>query len=443
MTRSARIAIGSAAVVASLLGLMPAPSASAAFAESVAPAASATNSIGAIAGDGIRGSLGDGGPAAKARLDNPGGVAESLVGTLYIADSGNNQVRQVVNPTLINEDVITVVAGSGRAGFAGDGHPAVDARLDDPTGVAVDSKGDVFVADSGNNRVREVLPDGIIKTVAGDGRCTRVPSEGNGLPAVQASLCAPTGVAVGKSGLYISDTGHHEVRIVSPSGVISDFAGDGVLGSTGNGGTATRAELAAPEGLAVNAAGNVFMADTGVEFLTFPHGRHHRPVLIVIGSNVREVVSGVIKAFAGNGVFGYSGDGGRATKAELNGPTGVGVDALGDVFISDTLNSRIRRVDGNGIITTYAGTGRAGFSGNGGPATKAELDHPTGTIAIDSDAVYFADLRNQQVRGVFSGPPPVLPEVRWTLALPASAVLVGGAAFFVRRRRRSRMVAAG
>ena len=204
-------------------------------------------------------------------------------------------------------------------------------------------------------------------------------------------------------------------------------------------GGATRAEIAHPEGLALNAVGSVLIADDGALIVTYPHGRHASPDVRELGSDVRVVSSGVIKTFAGTGKFGYSGDGGRATKAELDAPTGVGVDHLGDVFISDTGNNRIREVDASGTISTFAGTGRAGFSGDGQQATRAKLDRPTGSIAIDSDAVYFADLGNQRIRGVFSGPPPRFARSplgpgpapdrprsrRWRIVVPPSAAGVG------------------
>ena len=185
------------------------------------------------------------------------------------------------------------------------------------------------------------------------------------------------------------------------------------------------------------------IADDGALIVTYPHGRHASPDVRELGSDVRVVSSGVIKTFAGTGKFGYSGDGGRATKAELDAPTGVGVDHLGDVFISDTGNNRKREVDAGGTISTFAGTGRAGFSGDGQQATRAKLDRPTGSIAIDSDAVYFADLGNQRIRGVFSGPPPVLPEVPWALGLPLIALVVGAGGLWLRRRRRALATATG
>jgi NHL repeat len=409
----------------------------AAYAQSLTPAVTVPNSITTVAGNGLKGSTGDDGVAVNAELDRPGGVAESLSGTIYVADTGNNKVRQIVNPTLINEDTISTVAGTSR-GFSGDGHLAIHAKLDDPKAVAVDARGDIFIADTGNNRVREVLANGVIKTVAGNGSCTSAASDGNGKVAVKASLCSPAGVAVGPSGeLYISDTGHREVRVVGSNGVIKDFAGDGVLGSNGDGGQATKAEIAQPEGLAVIAVGRVLIADEGAVIITHPHGRHSTPDVRQLGSDVRVVSRGVIETFAGTGRFGYSGDGGRATRAELNGPTGVGVDHLGDIFISDTGNNRIREVDASGKISTFAGTGRVGFSGDGGPATKAKLDQPTGSIATDSDAVYFADLGNQRIRGVFSGPPPVLPQAPWSLALPLIVIVIGAGGLWFHRRRRA------
>jgi hypothetical protein len=378
---------------------------------------SAALTITTIAGDGQAGPFGDGVPAVQAELHNPGGVAEDLTGNLYIADRANNRIREVVNPTAIQTDLISTVAGNGRRGFKGDGGPATRAALNRPAAVAVDSAGNLFIADTGNNRVREVLASGRIITVAGDGSCSRLVPPGNGLPAVQASLCSPAGVAVAGSTLYISDTGHSEVRVVNRSGIIRDVAGTGQFGYSGDGGKATLARLGLPEGLAVTASHDVVIADPG-------------------DGVVREVLpSGRIRTFAGTGVYGYSGDGGPATKAHLNGPTGVGVDSMGDVYIADTLNNRLREVNAAGIISTTAGTGRRGFSGDGGPAAKAKLASPTGSIAVDADAVYFADTGNQRIRGIFTGAPPVLPETHWVWGLPLSALAVGGVVFVVRHRR--------
>ncbi len=250
---------------------------------------SAPLTITTIAGDGQAGPFGDGVPAVQAELHNPGGVAEDLAGDLYIADRANNRIREVVNPTANQTDLISTVAGSGKRGFKGDDGPAARASLNGPSAVAVDSAGDLFIADTGNNRVREVLASGDIITVAGDGSCSRLVPPGNGLPAVRSSLCSPAGVAVAGSTLYISDTGHSEVRVVNRSGIIRDLAGTGRFGYSGDGGKATRARLGLPAGLAVTANHDVVIADPG-------------------DGVVREVLpSGRFRTFGGTGECGYSG----------------------------------------------------------------------------------------------------------------------------------------
>jgi hypothetical protein len=394
---------------------------------------STTQSITTIAGNGMPGSGGDGGPAVSAELNRPNGVAIDLTGALYISDGVNNTVRKVVNPTSLNTDIITTIAGNGSV------------KLDRPSGVAVNNAGDVFIADSGNNLVREVLPSGTITTFAGNGLCgTQVPI-GNGLPATQASLCAPQGVAVDGSNVYISDSGHAQVRVVGPDGVIQGFAGK-VQGGKQKGQTdppkATKTKLGVPTGLAVDNAHDVFIADTGdcVIREVQPNGKIH-------------TVAGTGKC--GNGGKGNGGaalaapdrssppnKGAKATKTELNRPTGVGVDAMGNFFIADTLNNLIREVNGNGIISTVAGTGRFGFSGDGGLATSADLAFPTGSLAISGSTIYFSDTANARVRGVFMGAPPVLPETQWAIVLPLVAAFIIGGVFLVRRLRRTRRASA-
>jgi hypothetical protein len=389
---------------------------------------STPQSITTIAGNGTAGTSGDGGLAVQAELNRPNGVALDQLGNLYISDGGNNLVRKVVNPTTLNADTITAVAGTGDRGFGGDGGPAVDAKLNRPFGVAVDSAGDLFIADSGNNRVREVLPSGIITTFAGSGSCGKKIPIGDGLPAVQASLCRPTGVAVDSNGVYISDSGHREVRVVNAAGIIEAFAGKAksVHPYAWRGDKPkpkpkpTRIKLEFPTGLAVDALHDVFITDTGA-------------------STVLEVLAdGTIRTVAGTGKPGYSGDTGPATRATLNEPTGVGVDQMGNVYISDTRNNRLRQVAPSGVISTIAGTGRFGFSGDGGPATQARLAFPTGSIAASGSDIYFSDLANQRVRGVFTGPPPVLPQAPWAMALPLVAAALGACTYgLVRRRRRA------
>jgi hypothetical protein len=386
----------------------------------ITPAFAATTppTITTVAGNGIRGFAGDGGVAVRAQLNNPSGIAKALTGTLYISDSNNNKVRKVSAPKSIGHDIISTFAGNGQPGFAGDGGLATAARLSKPSGIAIDSLGDVFIADTGNNRVREVLANGHIRTVAGSGLCGRTVPLRNGGPATSASLCQPTGVAVDGSSLYISDTGHSEVRIVGPRGVISAFAGTGVRGYSGDGGLATGARLGLPMGLAVNAAHDLLIADSA-------------------DAVVREVLTTHrIRTFAGTGIAGFAGDGGLATRARLKDPTGVAASPTGNVYIADTLNNRIRQVNSPGVISTLAGTNQSGFSGDGGPANRAMLASPTGTVAADAAAVYFADTGNLRVRGVFNGPPPVLPESHWAILFPLGALAVGGIGLLLVRRRR-------
>ena len=419
--------VASAAATASSGLVLGAP----AFAATVVGSTSSP-SITTIAGNGTAGYGGDGGPAVNAELNVPTGISVDQAGSLYIGDSVNNRVRKVVSPTSINADVITTLAGNGTRGFSGDGGPATAAELAGPTGTATDASGDVFIADTGNNRVREVLPSGTIRTVAGSGVSCLVQkltsaSIGDGGPALGASLCAPSGVAVDSQGsLYISDSGHNEVRVVGANGIISDYAGTAKCGSSGDGGLATKAKLCGPTGIAFDATTNLYVADTG-------------------NSEVREVTrsDGKIRDFAGTaGTPGFSGDGGPATQAELNGPTGVGISSLGAVYISDTLNDRIRQVQ-SGAITTYAGNGTPGFSGDNGPATSAELNKPTGSVAMDGTALYFSDTANQRVRGVFTGPLPVLPDSSLAIALPLTgAVVIIGAGGILWLRRRRQAVAA-
>jgi LPXTG-motif cell wall-anchored protein len=387
----------------------------------VVPAFGTTNRITTIVGNGIAGSTGDNGPAVNARLNGPTGVAVNGAGTLFVADTNSNKVRQVVNPTTITTDTITTIAGTGTAGFNGDG-AATAHQVNGPTGVAVDSQGNVYIADSGNNRVREIT-NGTMATIAGNGAsCKNVTNLGNGGPALNATLCNPTGIAVDSSTtpakVYVSDTGNNEVRVIT-GGTINAFAGNGHGGYSGDGGTATNAMLNSPTGLAVDALHNVYIGDTG-------------------NSIVREVSGGKITLFAGTpGKFGFAGDGNIPTKAKLNGPTGIGTDSSGNVYISDTGNNRLRIVAAGGMINTFAGSSNnAGFGGDGGPAQGAMLSQPTGNVAVNSTAVYFGDTGNNRVRGVFSGPLPVLPETNWAILLPLGGLVLAGAAGFVMIRRR-------
>jgi streptogramin lyase len=306
----------------------------------------------------------------------PAGITAGPDGALWFAESAASRVGRVVPP-----GTITTVAGNGTVSFGGDNGPATAAELNLAAAATVDATGDLFIADFSNNRVCEVTPSGIITTVAGNG--TRGFSGDDG-PATAAELSLPEGVAVDAAGdLFIADTFNHRVRKVSPSGIITTVAGS-TGGFSGDGGPATAAQLFGPSGVAVDAAGDLYIADTN-------NGR------------VREVSpSGIITTVAGNGTGGFSGDGGPATAAELNGSFGLGLalDAAGDLFIADSGNNRVREVTPSGVITTVAGNGTGGFSGDGGPATAAGLDLPAGVAVDAAGDLFIADFHNQRAREV-------------------------------------------
>jgi len=379
----------------------------------VAPNSATPPTISTVAGNGKGGFSGDGGPATAAKLTLPTGVAEDAAGDLYIADTLNFRIRKVTPA-----GIITTVAGTGIPGFTGDGGAATKARLREPSSPALDTGGNLYFADSENDRIRRISTSGIISTVAGNGSCGK---KGNGGPATAAQLCDPSAVAIDTAGnLYIADSGNNEIRKVTAAGVISIFAGTGTFGSSGDAGLATAARLGMPDGVAVDSLHDVFIADEA-------------------NNKIREVKpTGIISTFAGTGIPGFSGDGGPAPAAKLAHPEGIGVDPLGNVYIADSFNFRIRVVTTSGIIFTYAGTGVPGYSGDGGVATNARLSVPEGDLAVDANNVYFTDTLNERVRRITGGPPPVIPESPLFVLLPLSAlVLIGGAFIVARRRRRS------
>ncbi len=344
-----------------------------------APSQGLSAVITTVAGYGTAGYSGDGAAAPSAQLSDPYGVAVDAEGDLFIADTCNNVVREVSAST----GVITTVAGNGTAGYSGDGGQATSAQLNWPMAVAVDNSGNLFIADYGNNVVREVnLSTGVISTVAGT--YNALGYSGDGGPATSAGLYGPMGLAVDASGnLFISDFFNDVIREVAPNGTITTVAGTyDALGYSGDGGPATSADLYGPGGLAVDASGNLFIAD-------------------INNNAVRKVdlSTGVISTVAGDGIFGDSGDGGAATRAELGDPEGVAVDAAGNLFIVDSLNNGVREVTG-GVITTAAGDGDWGYSGDGGLATSAQLSWPMGVAVDASGDLFIADTYNDVVREV-------------------------------------------
>ncbi len=329
-----------------------------------------------FAGTGTIGFSGDNGPAAGAQLDAPEAVGVDTAGNVYIADSQNERIRKVAN------GIITTIAGGGSS--VGDNGPPSGAQLYAPYGLAVDAANDLYIADGRNNRIRRVS-NGVITTTAGSGTADAGGYAGDNGAATSAQLDIPTGVAVDTSGnVYILDSVNARLRRVS-NGVITTVAGDGNPGFSGDNGPAATAQLGAnANGVAVDLSGNVYIADTG-------------------NNRIRKVANGLITTVAGNGAPGYSGDNGPATNAALNSPYGVAVDAGGSLYIADGGNSCIRKVT-NGVITTIAGTGKPGYSGDNGPATSAQLSSPAGLAVDSAGSLYIADQGNPSfVRKVAGG----------------------------------------
>jgi sugar lactone lactonase YvrE len=335
-----------------------------------------------VAGTGAAGFSGDNGPATQAQLNWPAGLALDAAGNLYIADTLNQRVRKV-SP----DGTITTVVGNGQPGFSGDGGPATEARLSPGgrwggPGLAVDGAGNLFIADWLNNRVRKVTPEGIISTYVGNGSW--------------AVLSVPIALAVDAAGnLFIADAFNFRVVKVSPDRVITTVAGNGTPMSSGDRGPATKAGMA-PVALAVDASGDLFIADCGV-FLGIDSNR------------VRKVTpDGIITTVAGS-TGGFSGDGGPATKAKLFGPWGLAVDSQGNLFVNDWGSNRVRRIDAvTGVITTVAGNGNTSYTRDGGLATKTGLQPEEG-LAIDAAGNLFLvntgypgiNTRNERVLEVY------------------------------------------
>jgi len=332
-------------------------------------------------GDGRPGDSGDGGPAGAARLNNPFDVAFDAQGHLFLSDTFNHRVRRVD----ARSGVITTVAGDGTRGFSGDGGPATQARLNEPYGIAVSGNGDLYVADRLNRRVRHVdARTGQIRTLAGDGSKTY---SGDGGPAARAGLVEPNGVALDREGrrLWVADVGDNRVRLVDlKSGTISTFAGTGVARHGGDGGPAVAAGIAGARAVEVGPDGTVYVLER--------QGHRLRAI---------EPRTGVITTVAGTGEKGYSGDGGPASAATFDGPKELAVDRAGNLFIVDTENHAVRRIDARSrVITTLAGTGRKGGGGDDGRAKEARLARPHGVAVGPDGAVFVGDTENHRIRKI-------------------------------------------
>jgi N-acetylneuraminic acid mutarotase len=347
----------------------------------VTPDTSTFPDIYTFAGAGVNGFGGDGGLATNAWI---GGIWDQVVdglGNVYIGDTNNGRIRRVDATT----GIITTIAGNGLQGFSGDGGPATSAELFGPHGVALDPFGNLYFADWGNSEVRKVnLATGIITRVAGLG------SGGDGGLATNASLNLPQAVATdAKGNIFIADTGDDRIRRVDAlTNIITTVAGNGTQGYNGDGILATNAELFLPSGVALDSSGNIFIADQG-------------------NNRIRRVdaVTGIITTVAGNGIGSYAGDGGPATSAELWAPVGILPDAAGNLYIGDYLNNRVRMVDAaTGVIITFAGDGIPGYSGDGGPSNFAEVLGPAGLAFDGKGNLYIADRVNNRVRIVGQQP---------------------------------------
>jgi sugar lactone lactonase YvrE len=333
-----------------------------------------TGIISTIAGNGTAAYRGDGGAATSAELNRPYQIAMDSNGNLYIADSANNRIRKVTPA-----GVISTVAGDGMLGYSGDGGPAVNAHLWSPYGVAVDSSGNLYIADTDNYRIRKVDSSGVISTVAGTGSNNH---SGDGGPATSAAVY-PTLLAFDSNGnLYFTENGAYRIREINTSGIVTTVAGNGIQGSNGDGGLATSAELNDPGGLTVDSNGNLYIAEVGV--LTGNPAANGR---------IRQVTpTGFISTVAGAGTGGVT----------LFDPEDIALDSSGNLYIADSNNERILMMPpGRTATVIVAGTtGVSGFSGDGGSATAAKLWGPV-SITLDSTGnLYISDYANQRIRKV-------------------------------------------
>jgi trimeric autotransporter adhesin len=316
-----------------------------------------------------------GAQAITQAIDYPSGVAADGAGGFYVSSPSQNRIYRVAA-----DGSLSLTAGVGTGGLSGDGGLATEAQLNEPSGLAVDSAGNLYIADTRNHQIRKVTTTGIISTVAGNG------SQGDrvdGSLATAAKLRYPSAVALDSEGdLYIMDNGDARILKVTATGIISTVAGTGASGFNGDGGWATEGRLNSPNHMAVDSEGNLYIA--------YPDNQRIRKV----------TPTGIISIVAGNGTMGFSGDGGLATDAQLKCPSYVAVDSAGNLYIGDRLNYRIRKVTPTGIISTVAGNGTMGFSGDGGLATKAQLNGTEGMAFDSTGNLYIADRFNNRIRKV-------------------------------------------
>ena len=334
------------------------------------------NTLATIAGIGPAGFAGENVPAASATLARPFGVAVDGAGRVLVAERDANRIRAIAN------GIVTTVAGDGIARFGGDGGLALDATFRDVKGAAADASGTLYVSDDGNERMRKVDPaTHAVATIAGNGTTT---FGVDGVPGIAVGIDVPSDVIVDAAGnVLIADTEHDRVRRVDRSGIISTIAGNGTPGFSGDGGPANAAQVNRPTGLAFDGAGSLYIAD-------FANNRIRR---------ITE--AGTIETVVGTGAAGYNGDGIAAVSAALNQPIDMAFDEMGNLFVADFRNHRVRRVDAlTGMITSIAGTGEAGSSDDMQPAVMASLNFPTDVVVDGQGNVLIADSRSNRIRRV-------------------------------------------
>ena len=381
---------------------------------------SANGTITTIAGDGIAGYSGDGIPALESSLNFPAGLFFDK-GNLYVADRNNHRIRKIDA-----DGIISTVAGIGKPGCCNDNGPAIEASLNFPSDIAVDAKGNIYISDRSNNRIRKVNFDGVITTIAGLGK----PGYGGDFgPAERALLKYPFGISFdSKENLYIADRGNNRVRKIDKRGIITTIAGDGTHSFGGDYGPANYSSLAFPTDVIIDSLGVIYIADRNnnrvrkidqlgvittlmglnqTEFngdneiaaettlhLPFALAFNGEDRLLVVDRNhfrVREVKlqNSQVETIAGNGKFLFRGDGGPGGGATLEAPSGIAVDRKGNVLFADRLHQRIRKVGSDGIIETYIGNGKQGNEGNGGPGIEATLHLPEVLISDQENNLYL------------------------------------------------------
>ncbi|MCE9534239.1 MAG: hypothetical protein K8T89_24430, partial [Planctomycetes bacterium] len=331
-----------------------------------------------FAGTGEQAYGGDKGLAVKAKLNQPFDVALDTEGNLYFSDTFNHCIRKVTK-----DGTITTVAGSGKKGYTGDGEPATQATMNEPYGLELDREGNLYIVDRLNYCIRRVNKDGKIETIAGTGKSASGPDSGQGK---EMTFKEPNGLCLdGKGKLYIADVADHKVRVLDlTSGKMTTLCGTGKSGQTGDGGAFAEATLSGPRAVAVGPDSNLYICERN-------------------GNAIRKVdfKSGKIERVAGTGMKGYTGDGGSALTATFNGPKEIDIDKAGNIFIVDTENQAIRRIDAkSGKISTVAGSGKAGNTGDDGPATKATMGRPHGVVVGPDGAIYIGDTNSHKIRVV-------------------------------------------